>query len=849
MAGALGNGGPAGQVKAGGGGGPAGEPALANDVRGTVEIRWNAWGVPFVEAQRDEDLPYAMGLVHAHLRLGQMELVRMAAKGRLSEMGGPIAIDFDVLIRQIGFARASEQSLAMMRPDTRAWVERYVRGVNDYKRSMPTRPLEMRLLAIPDEEWTSADVLTVGRVAGIDINWGAFITYLRNRDEPGFLELWQRLVAYGQGSMPSFGPQTPVPLALMGEVSKSGSNSWVVSGQRRGAAPAGQPGPAPGPALGPAPGAALIANDPHVGFAVPSLWMIAGYRSPSFEALGLQIPGLPVVMLGRNARVAWGGTNMVGLSSAAFDVSRLPPEAFTTRTEQIKVRLWPTVERTVRTTPFGGVITDAGILGIRPPAGQPAQTDAGPNAGAVAIWWRGGEPSDEITAFLDANRAQNWAQFRAAWGPYAVSAQNMLYADVDGNIGQVLAMEFDPAAGRSAPLPLADPQNPLHRWGSPLKSTQLPAGFNPPEGYLVSANNPPTRTDPPVTLLTSANDRVARLSELIEQDTQQSVASHAQHQLDVYSRASHRFAKAVVALADRADGTGQRRTTGARARDLRRAVEALRSWDGRYALDSHGAVIAHRAQYHLAREFYAKRYGPKSRDYLLGSVALATFLSEDVERATAAPGALSAEAPAEPTQAGQAPARIDRAMLERALAKAAGETEPDVTWGQVHRLRVAHWLSAIPLIGSMYRYDEMGVPGNLTTVFKTATNVGPGEQFTRFGANARHISDLSDPDENYFVIMGGQDGVISGVNFIDQVPVWKRGELIRIPFSREGVRREFTTVVTLRPGQVAQTLKLPAPSGDQAPGDSTLRPGAQRSARPEPTDQLPGLLTPGPAQP
>jgi|GEM_PF-187928 len=747
-----------------------GPGAVPTDVRGKVEIRWNRWGVPFVEAERDDDVPYAMGLVHAQLRLGQLELLRMAAKGRLSEMGGPIAIDFDVLIRQIGFGAASEETLALMatqRPDTRAWLERYVRGINDYKRTMEGRPLEMRLLAIPDEEWTAADVLTVGRVACIDINWAAFVTYLRNRDEPGFLELWQRLVAHGQGSMPSFGPQVPLPLSLMGEVSKSGSNSWVVSGARRASARGGANQPGAGQA-----GAALIASDPHVGFNVPGLWIIAGYRSPGFEVLGLQIPGVPAVLLGRNQRIAWGGTNMVGLSSAAFDVSSLPPEAFTTRTETIKVRLWPTVERTWRETPFGGVITDGSVLS----SGGGAKA-----TGPVAMMWRGRRPSDEISAFLDANRAQDWAQFRAAWASYAVSAQNMLYADVEGNIGQLLAMEFDPAAGRTASLPLGDPKNPAHRWGTALKSTDLPSTLNPGSGYLVSANNPPVRTDPPVTLLTSANDRVWRIGEMIEGDTEQSVASHAKHQLDVYSRASHRLAQVVAAQA-----AGLELRRGSQAG---RAAEVIGAWDGRYSVDSQGAAMVHRLMYHLAQEYYAKRYGRKSRDFLLGSVALAAFMAEDLES-----GAATGE-------------------LGRALRLAASDTPEGTTWGDVHRLRVTHWLGNIPVLGGMYRYDEMGVPGNLTTVFKTATNVGPGVQQSRFGASARHVSDLADPDENYFVLMGGQDGSTASANFIDQVPMWQAGELIRVPMRAESVAREFPTVVTLLPGQVARTLRAGGVSG------------------------------------
>ncbi len=735
--------GPSGTGQAGSG--PSG-PAPEGGEQPPIVIRWNEWGVPFIEAQRDQDVPYGFGVVHAHLRLGQMELIRMLAHGRASEMVGPLGIDVDVAIRAIGFARASEATVAAMRPDTRAWLERYAQGINAYKRSQQVRPLEQRLLNIPDEPWTAQDVVTVGRVAAIDINWIALGTYLRNRQEPGFAALWQRMVEYGRAGTPSFGAPSPAPLAMLANVSKSGSNSWVVGGARR--AGPGTP--------------ALIASDPHVGFVLPSLWLIAGARSPGYAAVGFMIPGLPVVMLGRNDRIAWGGTNMVGLSTSAYDVTDLPAQAFTERTELIRVRLLPDVTRTIRTTALGTVVTDSPFLATH-------------DKRVVALKWRGNQPSDEFSALLDVNRAQNFEQFRAAFAPYAVSGQNFLYADVEGNIGQVLAIEAQPAAGRTAPLPLGDPANPQHLWGAPVPSTALPFAFNPGEGYLISANNPPVHTEPRVTLLTSADDRVGRLRELIEDDSQHSVDSHRRHQLDVYSRASHALAQEVVrqakALPQPLRGEGAR------------VVEALRDWDGQYDVDSTQAPLAHRLQHFLGQAFYEKKYGPKSASFLMGSVSLPDFLRQDLASGEALP------------------------YLAGALRRTGNDTPAGTTWGEIHRLRVAHALGNIPVLGGAYRYEEFGVPGNLTTVMKSATNAGRGVQRANYGANARHISDLADPDENHFVMMGGQDGWIGAPHFADMVPLWREGRLIRVPLSPQGVRQAFTRVTVLQPQAPVPSLR------------------------------------------
>lgn len=750
--------------------------AAGTNASGNLVIRWNTYAMPFIEAERDEDVPYAMGLVHAHLRLGQMQLLRMGAQGRLAEMAGPLATDIDHTLRAIDFAGAAAKAESVLRADTRKWIERYVQGVNDYQASLQTGPGELppdsKLLAIPQEAWTVRDVLTIGRLAGTDINWGLLGAYLRNRDEPGFAKVYQRMLGWGRGATPSFGPGAGgQPIPMLGEFSKSGSNSWAVMGRLR---------PDRGGASDERRNAALIASDPHVGFNVPALWVVVGARSPGYEAIGFTIPGLPVVLLGTNGTIAWGGTNMVGLASAMYDVTDVPQSLMTSRTEKIGVRFWADTERVIETSPVGPVMTDTPLL-------KPATGAAMPRSERkrkIAWSWRGQYASDEISAFLDANRARDFNAFRSAFAPYAVSGQNFLYADAKGNIGQVLALSTSPGAGRIATQTEGGPIGKVSSSGeaSPPFATdaagrgfvgpaELPFAYNPDAGYLISANNTPVNTDPPVTLTTNANDRIDRLAQLIREDREQTVASHQKHQLDVYSIAAHRLAKAIAAMAA---GTG--REFGDTA--ARTAIADLSAWDGHYAVDSRGAAVMHRVIYFLGKATYEAMYGKKSASYLLGSSAVVDFLREDLGT------------PQTPGPAAK--------HLARALRDAGNSLEPEQVWGDIHRLRVSHPLGLVPVVGGSWRFDEFPVAGSVTTVYKTATDAGPGVQRTRFGANARHISDLRDPDENYFVLMGGQDGWIGSANFADQVPLWRDGKLIRVPFTAKAVEADFPIVTKVR---------------------------------------------------
>ncbi len=297
-------------------------PASGAPVEAEVRIYWDDHQIPFIEAKSDTDLAVALGIVHAHLRLGQMALMRRIARGRIAESAGPIATDIDHALRILNFGRAAEKMEASLPAETRAWLEGYARGVNHYLKNIKKLPQEYAVLGLAREPWTVRDLLTVGRLAGTDVNWLVWFRLLRLRHRPDWPALWARLAKNGGSSVVSFrgGRQLTRLAGLLAGFSRSGSNSLVL---------------APGKS---ASGAALMANDPHLGIMLPNLWLIAGYKSPSYHAVGLMIPGVPFMAVGRNPHIAWGGTNMRAANSDLYDVSKLAPAEFTERTERIRVR-------------------------------------------------------------------------------------------------------------------------------------------------------------------------------------------------------------------------------------------------------------------------------------------------------------------------------------------------------------------------------------------------------------------------------------------------------------------------------------------------------------------------------
>lgn len=707
-------------------------PTAAAPLHQPVSIYWDPHQIPFIDAQDDRDVPFAIGLVHAHLRMGQMEMFRRVAQGRIAESAGPIgpAVAIDHALRAIDFPKAAAAIEASLRPDTKAWLTRYVEGVNFYRAHAPERPVETDVLGIDDEPWTIRDVIITGRLAAIDITWGAFYSYLNLHKEKGFDDFWKRSLEFAGEATPSFGGDGPV--SMLAGIGKTGSNCFAVAGWKT---ESGKP---------------ILASDPHVGFNLPSLWCYVGYQSPSYHVSGLTIGGLPFVMLGRNRDIAWGGTNMQGISSSLVDVSHVAPSQITERTVTIRRRWWVDAERTIRETPYGPIVTEIGPLD-------------GTSDTPLALKWRGHEASDEFSPLLDVSKASTWEDFRHAFAPWAVSGQNFLYADRFGNIGQLAAFEFHPGAARAARVPIANPSNPQHAWDESIASTGLPSSYNPRDGILVSTNNTPFKSDPPVLLAGNANDRHDRITDLLTANRGKIDAARAgEIQRDVYSAAAYRLARALVAKAD----------------DLKiesPLIADLRDWDGRYTVDSRGALVLQVLAFRLTGTGYTDRYSPKVVEALRGAASMTSLVTQDVES-----GSLDAAIP-------------------RAFDAAKSDAGEELVWGDIHKLKLSHWIGSAPVIGGGYRYDEFAVPGSSTTVFKSAAGTTNRKHTASYGANARHIVDLSDPDSTQFVMLGGQDGWVGSANFMDMVPAWRDGRMVRVPMTLPAVKAAAARVTTISP--------------------------------------------------
>ncbi|MBC7907682.1 MAG: penicillin acylase family protein [Rhodospirillaceae bacterium] len=661
-----------------------------------VRIAWDRYAIPFIEADSDMDAATALGMVHAHLRLGQMEVMRRLALGRLAEMLGPAALEMDHSLRMLGFDRAVPAIIARMPATTLAWVEAFIAGINHYMARTPRLPPDFTMLGLQREPWSVAHILSIGRLASADCNWFVLFNLLRLRHRADWPQLWAGLADHEGAAFWPLQEKTNALADLATRASRSGSNALAIAGARS------------------ASRAALMAADPHLNITIPNVWLVAGVQSPSLHATGLMIPGLPFIAIGRNQHIAWSGTALQASSSDLFDARDLP---VTTRRETFRSRLGPTVQADIRETVLGPLVSDSRLLG----AGQP-----------LALKWMGHHPSDEVTAWLGVARAASWEEFAAAAEGMAVLPRRPQQPPTDAVLG---------------------PEDSGH-WDSLIRSSDLPRMVDPAGGVLASANEKPRHAAYRVGMFFSAHDRHLRLHRLAQKGDRLDLGDLAGFQHDVHSEAAMEI-----------------KTWLGRRLDSHPLAHILEQWDGFYDADSRGAAAFELLMGRLHR-------------FAHGDDGQATYWAS--WNPTQLMRHRLATAPPEP--------------LKVALGDAAHGVMHDLrdgaVWGDIHRLHLAY---PLPGLGRLARFADLPTGGGNETLMKTAHGLAFGRHSARFGANARFLTDMADPDRTSVVLLGGQDGWFGTANFLDQVPLWRAGHAIPLPLRPQTARARAAQRMVLRP--------------------------------------------------
>jgi penicillin amidase len=805
-----------------------------------VTVTRDAAGIPQLEADSALDLFAAQGFVHAQDRFWEMDFRRHVTAGRLAELFGESQVGTDAFVRTLGWRAVAEQEVAALDEVSRSYYEAYASGVNAYleSRSGADLSLEYAVLGLQNpgyspEPWTPADSVAWLKAMAWDLR-----SNLEDEIERAILattlepdRLAELYPAYpyaehptitggaAEGSEPSevsalttatdpptrdddgeaasdplSGSETVAALEhvrsalrglpeLLGKAGTDiGSNAWVVSGEHT------------------ATGKPLLANDPHLGPALPSIWYQMGLRCSTvseacpFDVAGFSFSGLPGIIIGHNDRVAWGFTNLgpdvadLYIERVAGDESELDGamQPMAVRTETIRVAGGDDVKVRVRSTSRGPIVSDvSGQIGSIA-ADYGAASDEPDREYAVSLQWTALTPGRTPTAIFAMNAARDWDGFRAAAERFEVPSQNLLYADVDGNIGYQAPGVIPIRKGSDGTRPQAGWTSDSG-WVGAVPFAELPSVFNPASGYIVTANNAvsPNRQGPFLTADWDAGyraDRIDRLVRgLIEREEPVTADDMSAVQADVHNAVAERLVPLILASEE----------TGA----VRQAQDLLRAWDYRDDADSPSAAFFNVFWKTLLDETFR----PGLPDDLPPAGGSRWFLVVD----------RLIEQPSSPWWRDDA-AEIDG--LDQAIARSVelawaeserlmGTDPAEWSWGELHELHLRNATfgsSGIAPIEWLFNRGPWAASGGSSEVNAVGWDLANGYAVD-WVPSMRQVVDLADLDDSTWINLAGSSGHAFHPHYTDQTDAWATGETRPWPFSPDATDEAAVDTLVLEP--------------------------------------------------
>nr|WP_244962787.1 penicillin acylase family protein [Cryobacterium roopkundense] len=825
----------------------AGEIAIPG-LESQVTVMRDEAGIPSITAKTSGDLFLAQGYVHAQDRFWEMDFRRHVTAGRLSELFGDSQVGTDTFVRTLGWRAVAEAEVALLDPETLGYFQAYADGVNAYLDTHRGAglSLEYAVLALQNpgyepEPWTPADSVAWLKAMAWDLRSNLvdeidrallttdytpaeiaelhpaypYATHPTITDGPPAADTGAATAAPASADAARPAAEVPVTSAAYRDALSSlrtslasvpellgpaggdiGSNSWVVSGALTDT------------------GAPLLANDPHLGPALPSVWYQVGLRCSTvsaecpFDVAGYSFSGLPGVVIGHNSRIAWGFTNL------APDVADLYVEKVTgdtyeydgvakpllVRSEKITVAGGAAVKITIRSTDHGPIVS--GLTGTEfpaiasdypaaadmPPQAEPADAATPATTYELSLQWTALSPGRTASAIFALNRASNWDSFRAAAANFDVPSQNLVYADVDGNIGYQApgVVPIRTTGDGTVPVPGWTSE---YGWNGYIPFDALPQVFNPPSGYIVAANNAAVGSEYPY-LITADWDLGYRAAQITKRLTTQiaagtplTSAAMSEIQADDFSAIAEELVPALQAV-----------TVTGKALEAQKLFEG---WDYTVGADSAAAGYFNIVWHTLLAEMFDAKL-PDGAGMTGGDRSFAVVTN------------LLAQ-PDSPWWANERTGTVGQTkMLARVLEEAAnegvdrmGSDTAEWQWGRIHTLTLTNQSlgeSGVAPIEWLFNRGPYRLGGGSAVVNANGSDATVSGYAVDWVPSMRQVIDLGDFDRSTWINLTGASGHAFHPNYVDQAPLWQNHETRPWLFTPAALTTAATDTLTLSPG-------------------------------------------------
>lgn len=773
---------------------------------GEVEIIRDSFGVPHIYAATLHDLFFAQGFVHSQDRFFQMDFSRHLGSGRVSEMFGSSQVDTDIFLRTFGWERIAQEEFALMDAESKALMNAYAQGVNAYlaDHSGAQLSFEYVILGLIASEyepppWEPFHTLTWAKVMALDLSLGR--GGWEDLDRAQMMqklgdEQFEDLYPPYPGDHPFIIPDEPFGAGfseegflstLLEDVTSRlsswtsgpfdkdvGSNNWVVSDSLSET------------------GAPILANDPHLGVQLPSIWYEVGLHCQPvndecpINVAGFSFPGAPAVIIGHNDQIAWGVTN-VGPDIADLYIEKINPanpNQYEVNGEWVDMKIIEeqinpaggdpiTIE--VRHTRHGPIFSD-----IDDAFDELAESTAleVPENYAVSLRWTALETTEVFETFLDLAIAEGWEDFRDALRKFAVPSQNFVYADIDGNIGYQMPGHIPIRANGDGLIPVPGWTD-EYEWVGYIPFDELPRSFNPPRGYLVTANNPVIGPGYEYLLAKSwaMGYRAQRIEDLITEGEQLSIEDMQIFQGDNFDPMGEILVPMLTELTFADEKTTE-------------IIASLKDWDFMNDADSRDAAIYNA----IWKNLVITTFGDELPDNIPGFNRAFVIM----ERLLHDPESEWWDI-------------VDTANIERrdevfhiAISAAIDELEDKLgrnserwTWGDLHTVTFESQLGFGPL-GLIFNRGPYPTSGGTSMVNNTGWGIESDYQVGGL-PSMRMVVDLSDMSNSFTMHTTGQSGHAFHPHYIDMAEPWADVEFHPMLWTRTQVEGDAEGTLILLP--------------------------------------------------
>ncbi len=738
--------------------------------RASIKIVRDKKGIPHISANNDYDMYFGQGFVHAQDRLWQMELNRRVAKGTLAEVFGEIALDTDCVSRIIGFARLGEEDTGKLSDEDREIVQAYVEGINAYlSSSLFTLPIEFKLVKHKPTKWVPEDVMAFARVMIWQLSHAWYGELIRAKllslvgeslaKELNISYPFQNSIILQNGIEFRAFDENGILKAMKGPFlgKAGGSNSFVISGKHT------------------ASGKPFLANDMHLALSTPSLWyeQVLENKKKKTKVGGVTVPGIPLILVGQNLHYSWGMT-LAYTDCADTYVEQINREKKTYHFNGEEKAL-EIIEEKIVVKDKKGIHIEEVLLTIHGPI-LPGITD--PKTGyEISLKDVALQPTNVIKAWKLLNDGKNWDDFVEAMKMITAPQLNVVYADVEGNIGYWCTGKTPiRKEGHTGEVPIPGWTGEFE-WTGYIPFEEMPHALNPEAGFIVTANNKIVSEDYPYFLgnVWMNGYRAKRITDLIEAriETGEKLTLEECNDImrDVYCIPAEELVSHILSVEFDKQNDNK----------ILELVEILREWDYRMAVDSPGASIYEVARYYMVREILLTKLDATQVNEIMGVgfhpliLPYSEFYGHDMPfllRLLSNPKSEWIRV------AGGKESVIRKGLLEarRFLVKKLGKRPKNWRYGRIHQAVFPHAFDITPPMNYIFNAKPVPIPGNTDTPYQTA--IAPEAPFDNkaWSISFRMLVDTADMTGTRIITSLGQSGQLGSKHYEDLKELWLRGE-------------------------------------------------------------------------